>query len=82
MIKRKISSVKIGDFVTIISGAYKNQTGKVLKINKKTGRIIVEGINRKFKHIKPATQNEVGKIKQFEAPIHHSNVKLKLNKIS
>ena len=30
----------------------------------------------KFKHIKPNKDNEVGEIKQFEAPIHHSNVKL------
>ena len=44
--------------------------------NKKTGKIIVKGINFKFKHSKPRTENEVGEIKQFEAPIHHSNVTL------
>ena len=33
-------------------------------------------INFKFKHIKPNTESDVGEIKQFEAPIHHSNVKL------
>lgn len=68
--------VKIGDSVTIISGFHKNETGEVLNINKKTGKIIVKGINFKFKHIKPRTENEVGEIKQFEVPIHHSNVKL------
>ena len=41
-----------------------------------TGKILVKGINYKFKHIKPNTDNEVGEIKQIEAPIHHSNVKL------
>lgn len=76
MIKQSNIHVKIGDSVTIISGFHKNETGEVLSINKKTGKIIVKGINFKFKHIKPRTENEVGEIKQFEAPIHHSNVKL------
>jgi ribosomal protein L24 len=43
------------------------------------GKIIVKGINFKFKHVKPNTENEIGEIKQFEAPIHHSNVKLNLS---
>lgn len=68
--------VKIGDNVIVISGFHKNETGEVKSINKKTGKIVVKGINFKFKHIKPRTENEVGEIKQFEAPIHHSNVKL------
>ena len=68
--------VKIGDNVKIISGFDKNKTGEVLKIYRNTGKIIVKGINFKYKHIKPNTENEVGEIKQIEAPIHHSNVKL------
>jgi len=70
--------VKVGDQVVIISGFYKNQTGEVLKVNKQTGKIIVQGINFKFKHVKPNSINEIGEIKQMEAPIHHSNVKLNL----
>jgi large subunit ribosomal protein L24 len=70
--------VKVGDQVVIISGFYKNQSGEVLKINKQTGKIIVQGINFKFKHVKPNSINEIGEIKQMEAPIHHSNVKLNL----
>ena len=68
--------IKVGDYVTVISGFHKNETGEVIKINKKTGKIFVQGINFKFKHIKPNTVNEIGEIKQIEAPIHHSNVKL------
>lgn len=68
--------VRVGDNVTIISGFHKNETGEVIRVNKNTGKIIVKGVNFKFKHIKPRTENEVGEIKQFEAPIHHSNVKL------
>jgi large subunit ribosomal protein L24 len=76
MSKHKKLHVKIGDIVTVISGFHKNETGEILKIDQKTGKIVVKGINFKFKHIKPNTENEIGEIKQFEAPIHHSNVKL------
>jgi|TARA_B110000240_G_scaffold131930_1_gene146456 large subunit ribosomal protein L24 len=76
MMKQQKMHVGIGDTVTIISGFHKNETGEVISINKKTGKIIVKGVNFKFKHIKPRSENEVGEIKQFEAPIHHSNVKL------
>lgn len=70
--------IKIGDNVKIIAGFDKNKTGKIIKVDKNTGKIVVKGINFKFKHIKPNAESEVGEIKQFEAPIHHSNVKLNL----
>lgn len=76
MLKQKKLHVKIGDLVTIISGFHKNETGEIIKVNKKTGKVVVKGINFKFRHMKPNTENEIGEIKQFEAPIHHSNVKL------
>lgn len=68
--------VKIGDSVTVITGTDKNKTGEVTKLYPNTGKILVKGINFKFKHIKPMKENDVGEIKQLEAPIHHSNVKL------
>ena len=79
MKNKQIIHVKVGDSVKVISGSHKNETGEVLKINKKTGTIIVQGINFKFKHVKPSTENEIGEIKQMEGPIHHSNVKLVSN---
>ena len=82
MAKQKKLHVKVGDMVTIISGFHKNETGEVIQINKNTGKIVVKGINFKFKHIKPNTENDIGEIKQFEAPIHHSNVKLNVKKVS
>ena len=78
MSKKQKLHVKVGDKVTIRSGFHKNETGEVIKVNKKTGKIIVQGINFKFKHVQPTTENEIGEIKQIEAPIHHSNVKLNL----
>ena len=82
MIKQQKIHVRVGDTVKIISGFHKNETGEVISINKNTGKIIVKGVNFKFKHIKPRTENEVGEIKQFEAPIHHSNVKLNFKEVS
>jgi large subunit ribosomal protein L24 len=82
MQKKKKLHVKIGDTVRIISGFNKNETGEILKINKQTGKLIVKGVNYKLKHMKPKNDNEIGEIKQFEAPIHHSNVTLNLKEVS
>ena len=82
MSKNQKIHVKVGDIVIIISGFHKNETGEIIKINKKTGKVLVKGINFKFKHVKPNTANEIGEIKQFEAPIHHSNVRLNLKEVS
>ena len=76
MKKLQKTHIKVGDTVKIISGSDKNETGEVLKISSNTGKILVKGINLKFKHLKPSRENEIGEIKQIEAPIHHSNVKL------
>ena len=82
MSKKQKIHLKVGDIVVIISGFHKNETGEIMKINNKTGKVLVKGINFKFKHVKPNTENEIGEIKQFEAPIHHSNVRLNLKEVS
>ncbi len=82
MPKKQKIHVKVGDIVIIISGFHKNETGEIMKINKNTGKVLVKGINFKFKHVKPNTENEIGEIKQLEAPIHHSNVRLNLKEVS
>ena len=78
MPKRQKMHIKIGDNVKIITGSDKNKTGEVIKLYRNSGKILVKSINFKFKHVKPNKENEVGEIKQFEVPIHHSNVKLNL----
>ena len=35
--------VKVGDLVTIRSGFHKNETGEIIKVNKKTGKVVVKG---------------------------------------
>ena len=51
MPKGKKLHVKIGDNVKIISGFDKNKVGEVTKIYRNTGKILVKGINFKFKHM-------------------------------
>lgn len=74
--KKKKVHVKKGDTVQIISGSCKNQIGKIIKIIPKKSQVIVENLNLKTKHVRPGKEEESGKITNFEAPIHSSNVML------
>ena len=49
--KKKIH-VKVGDQVKIISGFYKYEIGEIIKVNKQTGKVTIQGIYFKFKHLK------------------------------
>ena len=62
------------DTVKILSGKYKDKTGKVLKVFPKNDRVIVEGVNIIKRHTKPSQKNQQGGIVEKEAPIHVSNV--------
>jgi large subunit ribosomal protein L24 len=76
--------VKKGDTVQILTGKDKGKVGEVIKIIKGKSQVVVEDINIKKKHIKPSKEGEVGKISEFEGPIHSSNVMLysKENKLA
>lgn len=73
--KFKKQSIKVGDIVQVICGNDKTKQGKVKGVLKSDQKVIVEGINTRFRYLKPKRQGETGKIQQFEAPIHISNVK-------
>ena len=66
--------LKTGDKVTVIAGADKGKTGKVLKVLSDT--VVVEGVHVVKKHIKPKYNGGTGEIREVEAPIHRSNVKV------
>ncbi len=68
--------VKVSDKVKILAGKDKGKEGKVIKTLRKEDKVIVEGINIVKKHIKPNGQGETGGIRDIEAPIHVSNVKV------
>ena len=60
--------------VKVIAGKDKDKEGKVIAVNRKTDRVLVEGINMITKHAKPSMTNQQGGIIHQEAPIHISNV--------
>jgi large subunit ribosomal protein L24 len=66
--------LKKGDTVRVIAGDYRGRTGKVLKVFRDSGRIVVEGINLIKRHTRPSNRNPKGGIIEKEAPIHVSNV--------
>ena len=68
--------VKVGDKVKILAGKDKGKEGTVLFTLKNKDRVVVEGINKVKKHMKPSRTNEVGQIVETENPIHVSNVKV------
>ncbi|MCD4831452.1 MAG: 50S ribosomal protein L24 [Anaerohalosphaeraceae bacterium] len=66
--------IKKGDLVEVIAGASKGKTGKVMRVLTDKDRIVVEGINRRHKHVKPSKENPQGGRVQIEQSIHISNV--------
>jgi large subunit ribosomal protein L24 len=73
---------KIGDTVVVIAGKYrkvgdKNEpaTGKIIKLDVKNNRVVVEGLNKVKRHVKKRGQ-QAGQILEFEAGIEASNLML------
>ncbi|MBR5421458.1 MAG: 50S ribosomal protein L24 [Lachnospiraceae bacterium] len=72
-----MTKIKTGDTVRVMTGNIekgKGKEGKVLSIDKKKGRVLVEGVNVVKRHSKPSAQNQTGGIIEKEAPIDISNV--------
>jgi len=66
--------IKKGDTVKVIAGKDKDKEGKVLSVDQKKNRVLVEGVNMVKKHEKPSGRNQQGGIITREAPIDLSNV--------
>ena len=80
-----MATIKKGDLVQVIAGAKEDRggdrgkQGKVLAVDVKMGRVIVEGVNLVKKHLKEGRTDrgtKTGGIETVEAPIHISNVQL------
>ena len=67
-------SIKKGDTVAVITGKDKGQRGKVLSVNPKEGKVVVEKINLVSRHTRPRKQGEEGGILQKEAPLYACEV--------
>ena len=68
--------IKKGDSVKVIAGKDKDKEGKVLAVDVKEGRVLVEGVSMITKHSKPSAANQQGGIVNKEAFIDVSNVML------
>ena len=66
--------IKAGDVVMVTAGADRGKTGRVLRVITDKDRVVVEGINRVWKHVRPNQRNPQGGRIQKDAPIHISNV--------
>lgn len=66
--------IKKGDTVKVIAGKDNNKEGKVISVDAKNGKVVVEGVNMITKHSKPSQSNPNGGIVQKEAPMDISNV--------
>jgi large subunit ribosomal protein L24 len=66
--------VKKGDEVVVIAGAEKGKRGKIISVESKKQRVIVEGVRMIKKHMRKSQQNPQGSIIEREGTIHISNV--------
>lgn len=77
--------MKTGQTVQVISGSDKGKKGKIIQVFPAQGRVVVDGVNKMYKHMKrrPAGQtaqrgkiNQKGERMEFFGPINMSNVKV------
>jgi large subunit ribosomal protein L24 len=66
--------VRRGDLVTVIAGKDKGKSGKVMSVNPKTGKVLVERVNIVKRHTKPNQKNQAGGIVEKEAPLSIAKV--------
>jgi large subunit ribosomal protein L24 len=68
--------VKKGDLVQVISGNDRGKTGEVKRALPKENRVVIEGVNLRWRHRRRSEQHPQGERVQIEVPIHASKVKL------
>ena len=72
--------IKKDDKVKVLSGKDAGKVSKVLKVNRKKNRVLIENVNIVKRHSKQSAKNKQGGIVEGEAPIHWSNVLLMCNR--
>jgi large subunit ribosomal protein L24 len=68
--------IKVDDLVRVIAGNDRGQEGKVLKVDHKKGKVVVEMVNRVYKHVRRSQKNPQGGRLSKEMPINASNVRV------
>ena len=64
------------DVVEVIAGDDRGTRGKVLRVLRAEGKVVVEGVNRVYRHLKPSRRNPQGGRLSKEMPVDASNVML------
>ena len=68
--------IKLDDMVEVIAGDDKGVRGKVLRVEHEANKVVVEGVNRVYKHVRKSQKNPQGGRLSKEMPVHVSNVML------
>lgn len=68
--------IRRDDTVVVVAGNDRGKTGRVLLTLRDKGRVVVEGVNMRWKHMPKSQEQPEGGRVQREAPIHVSNVQL------
>lgn len=71
-----MKKLKVNDEVIVTTGKSAGKTGKILSLNRKTSKVVVEGVNEVKKSMKPSQQNPEGGFVTKNLPLHSSNVSL------
>ncbi len=66
--------IKKGDMVAVIAGDDKGKVGEVLSVLPEKNKVLVQGVNRVYKHLRPSRQHPQGGRIQKEMPVDISNV--------
>jgi len=72
--EQKKIKIKKGDEVIMLNGKDKGKKGKVLKIVRKSNRVVVDGLNLVKKNLKPKKQGEKGEVISMPRSVDISNV--------
>ena len=69
-----MTRLRKGDTVIVITGADRGRTGRILEVDRDNGRVVVEGINMHWKHMRRSQEHPQGARIQRESPMQISNV--------
>ena len=68
--------IRVDDLVEVVTGDDRGQRGKVLSVDRAAGKLLVEGVNRVYKHVRKSQRNPQGGRLSKEMPVQLSNVQL------
>ena len=68
--------IRVNDMVKVVAGEDRGARGKVLRVERAAAKVVVEGVNRVYKHVRRSQKNPQGGRLSMEMPVSVSNVML------